>query len=100
MKESQFQFQPVDAPAYKTFTHAHEYNMALTFHFCGNCGVMLWKTADAEEFKGAVCVNAGTLDDLKLLNELKPTKEFWTQYRTEWVPVIEGTAQQIMYNKD
>ncbi|KAF7591894.1 hypothetical protein BBP40_000941 [Aspergillus hancockii] len=47
----------------KTFSMTHESGMHLTTHFCGNCGNLLYKTADREEFKGAVIVLAGTLDD-------------------------------------
>jgi len=99
MKKEQFDFQPADPSAYKTYTHPHEYDMALTFHFCSNCGVMLWKTADAEQFKDAICVNAGTLDDPKLIDDSRPTKEFWVRDRTKWVENLEGAEQESMYGK-
>jgi hypothetical protein len=67
--------------------------MKFDLHFCDECSALLWKTADAEQFKGKVCVGIGTLDDTDLMYKMKPEKEFYAGMRTKWVPEMEGLDQ-------
>ena len=67
--------------------------MKFVLHFCDECSAILWKTADAEQFKGKVCVSLGTLDDPGVMNKLKPEKELYTGMRTKWVLEMEGLDQ-------
>lgn len=81
----------------KTFTAKHEYGMDLTLHFCGDCSTMMWKTGTAEQFRGKLSLNLGTLDDLSLMDKLKPEKEFYAPKRTAWVPEVQGAVQSQDY---
>ena len=67
--------------------------MQLELHFCDECSSLLWKTADAEQFKGKVAVSLGTLDEADVMNKLKPEKELYVGMRTKWVPEMEGLDQ-------
>jgi hypothetical protein len=67
--------------------------MKFELHFCDECSSLLWKTADAEQFKGRVAVSLGTLDDPEVVDKLKPEKELYVGMRTKWVPAIEGLDQ-------
>jgi hypothetical protein len=77
----------------KTYTTRHEYGMKFVLHFCDECSALLWKTADAEQFKGKVAVGLGTLDDADIMNKLKPEKELYVRMRTKWVLEMEGLDQ-------
>jgi hypothetical protein len=69
--------------------------MHLTTHFCENCGILLYKTADREEFQGGVIVLAGTLDDPLGLETAKPEAEFFVKHRAGWWPSLEGAKQCV-----
>ncbi|KAK9366567.1 Mss4-like protein [Lipomyces kononenkoae] len=77
----------------KTFEKKQESGMMLKIRFCPNCGTPIYKTADAEQFKGIIIVLAGTLDDGLAINMGKPNVEFWTKYRTSWLEEVKGLNQ-------
>ncbi|KAK9495379.1 Mss4-like protein [Lipomyces doorenjongii] len=77
----------------KTFTKKHESGMLLSIHFCPNCATTIYKTADAEKFKGLVILQAGTLDNGLAIGMEKPNAEFWTKYRTSWLKEVNGLKQ-------
>ncbi|KAK9238935.1 Mss4-like protein [Lipomyces kononenkoae] len=77
----------------KTFTVKQESGMNLKVHFCPNCGTTVYKTADAEQFKGTIVLQAGTLDKGLAVNMAKPNAEFWTKYRTSWLEEVKGPQQ-------
>ncbi|KAF5857138.1 hypothetical protein ETB97_006218 [Aspergillus alliaceus] len=78
----------------KTYSMTHESGMKLTTHFCENCGSLLYKVGDREEFKGAVIVLAGTLDDEEEFEKAKPEAEFFVKHRVGWWPEL-GDAMQL-----
>ncbi|KAE8358396.1 Mss4-like protein, partial [Aspergillus caelatus] len=78
----------------QTYSMTHESGMNLTTHFCENCGVFLYKTADSEEFKGGIIVLAGTLDDAEEFEKAKPEAEFFIKHRAGWWPGL-GFATQL-----
>ncbi|EAW13712.1 GFA family protein [Aspergillus clavatus NRRL 1] len=71
----------------------HQTGMHMTTRFCGDCGCLLYKTADRAEFQDGVVVLAGTLDDPRGLDAAKPDAEFFIGDRAAWLPVI-GDAEQ------
>ncbi|KAJ5090469.1 hypothetical protein N7532_009153 [Penicillium argentinense] len=78
----------------KTCTQRHETGMNLTVHFCDKCGGIIYKTADNAEFSGMAVVQAGTVDDLDLVQKTKPAMELFTKYRAPWIQELEGVAQK------
>ena len=80
-----------DREAIKEFTvPQHDTGIPLRVLFCGDCGVALWKYADAEQFKGTVIVFTGTLDDDgKALGKM-PQSEIWTKWRVDWAGKVGG----------
>ncbi|KAK9320973.1 Mss4-like protein [Lipomyces orientalis] len=79
--------------AIKHFTKKHESGMLLTVCFCPNCGTSIYKTADSEQFKGLIILQAGTLDSGLAIDMKKPNAEFWTKYRTSWLEEFNGLEQ-------
>ncbi|KAL3457256.1 Mss4-like protein [Aspergillus heterothallicus] len=77
----------------KEHNHTHETGMHMTMHFCPECGVMLYKTADREEFRGAVVLLAGTLDEPHALDAAVPEAEFFVGERAKWWRPVEGVQQ-------
>ncbi|KAJ5159741.1 uncharacterized protein N7482_006745 [Penicillium canariense] len=81
----------------KTCTESHEIGMKITLHFCGNCGGVLYKTADLDMFAGKAVVQIGTLDDATAIKQAKPDMELWTKYRAPWLPSLEGVVQKTEF---
>jgi hypothetical protein len=77
----------------KEHHETHESGMHLTLHFCGNCGCLLYKTADRKEFEDGVIVLAGTLDDPQALDDAKPEAEFFVKERPSWWPALDDAKQ-------
>ncbi|KAJ0417525.1 DUF636 domain protein [Aspergillus carlsbadensis] len=77
----------------KEFNHTHESGMHMTMHFCGDCGVMLYKTADRQEFLGTVVLLAGTLDEPDALDSAAPEAEFFVSERAKWWKPVAGAKQ-------
>ncbi|GIJ85585.1 hypothetical protein Asppvi_004444 [Aspergillus pseudoviridinutans] len=77
----------------KGYHQTHESGMHMTLHFCGNCGSLLYKTADRKEFEGGVIVLAGTLDDPRALDDAKPEAEFFVKHRASWWPALADAKQ-------
>jgi hypothetical protein len=71
--------------------------MKLTLHFCESCGGTLYKTADSEDFAGMAIVQAGTVDQPNVLQEVRPTVELFTKYRASWIPRLEGVVQKAEF---
>jgi hypothetical protein len=67
--------------------------MNLTYCFCGTCGCLLTKTADADAFKGVVLVVAGSLDDEGGVAAAEPGAEFYVKNRAPWLPELNGKQQ-------
>jgi hypothetical protein len=68
--------------------------MQLTVHFCDNCGGIVYKTADREEFKGLVVLLAGTLDDPADRHAAEPQQELYTKHRAPWLSPLNGAVQK------
>jgi hypothetical protein len=79
--------------AAKEHHETHESGMHLTLHFCGNCGCLLYKTADRKEFEDGVILLAGTLDDPQALDDAKPEAEFFVNERPSWWPALDDAKQ-------
>ncbi|KNG84756.1 hypothetical protein ANOM_006680 [Aspergillus nomiae NRRL 13137] len=77
----------------KTYSMIHESGMHLTTHFCENCGSLLYKTGDREEFKGSVIVLAGTLDRAEDFEKAKPDAELFAKHRVGWWPRLDFASQ-------
>ncbi|KAH0565732.1 hypothetical protein GP486_000874 [Trichoglossum hirsutum] len=77
----------------KAFTKQHESGMMLTINFCSTCGSTLWKKGDVGPLRELAIVEVGTLDDLGVLDGLRPQAELYTCYRAKWLGELEGTVQ-------
>ncbi|KAI1387670.1 Mss4-like protein [Hypoxylon trugodes] len=64
----------------------------VTSHFCGDCGTTLWR--DGPSFGENKVVKAGTLDDVKALDGLKPGFELFSDLRVGWVAELPDTVQK------
>lgn len=67
--------------------------MTLTLYFCGNCGRTLYKVGDAEEFKGVIIVQAGSVDEGRAIESVKPGAELWVKQRVPFLSPVEGAGQ-------
>ncbi|OLN97583.1 hypothetical protein CCHL11_01000 [Colletotrichum chlorophyti] len=76
----------------KTFTSTAKSGNPVISHFCGNCGVTLYR--DGPATNGLMYLKAGTLEDLEDQNSVKPVAEIFTSRRLEWVSPLPGTAQK------
>jgi hypothetical protein len=79
----------------KQYTDIHENGMTLHTFFCDNCSSPIYRTAEAEQFKGLSAVFTGTLDDFEEQNKLKPDREVWTKRRATWRGEVEGAVQVL-----
>ncbi|KAE8375405.1 Mss4-like protein [Aspergillus bertholletiae] len=95
VSESHFR---ITSGAPKTFSMVHESGMNLTTHFCENCGTLLYKEGDLEEFKGSVIILAGTLDDAEDFEKAKPEAELFVKHRASWWPELRYAAQLKEFN--
>ncbi|KAL4860748.1 hypothetical protein BDV12DRAFT_208885 [Aspergillus spectabilis] len=77
----------------KEWNLTHESGMHMTTHFCGDCGCVLYKTADRKEWADDVIILAGTLDDPHALDEAVPEAEFFVGERAAWWPRVEQARQ-------
>lgn len=68
----------------KSFTTAGGSGKTLTLAFCPDCGVYMYSTG--ETYAGIHVVKAGTLDDTKLLDGMKPFGEIQLRTKVGWVP--------------
>jgi hypothetical protein len=60
-----------------------------TVSFCGTCSSTLWKESDAEEFKGHIIVQGGTLAEE--MDQYLPDGEVFAKERVKWVRPMENT---------
>jgi hypothetical protein len=77
----------------KSFTKLHESGQNITLHFCGDCAGVIYKEMGGSGFAGLVIVHAGTIDDVKAMDEAKPMAELYVKNRTSWFPKLENTIQ-------
>ncbi|KAJ5637446.1 hypothetical protein N7490_007325 [Penicillium lividum] len=77
----------------KKCTAKHENGMDLTLNFCENCGITIYKTATLNIFDGVIVLLAGTVDEGQGVEKAKPERELWVKYRGDWLPPLEGVAQ-------
>jgi len=66
----------------------------ITSSFCGDCGTTLWRHGDAFGGRdGMRLIKAGILDDLNVINSIKPGAELFSPERVSWVPAVDGAGQ-------
>lgn len=82
--------------ALKHFSKEHEFGMMLAIFFCTECGTTLWKEATCDALKGMKLVQAGTLDNKKLLSEAIKV-EMYTTERVPWLASLNGAAQVKLF---
>lgn len=75
------------------YTTTHESGMLLTSYFCRECGSVIYKEADRNNFRGFAVLQAGTDDDIAALNQSQPQAEMYVKYRPSWVPEIPNALQ-------
>lgn len=67
---------------------------SITSSFCGDCGTTLWRHGDAfGGIDGMRIIKAGILDDVNVINSIKPGAELFAPERIAWVPAVEGAGQ-------
>jgi hypothetical protein len=62
---------------------------AVLRHFCGQCGSPIYSDSEAMAERGILAIKAGTLDEVA---DLRPSVQYWTSSRQEWLPLPEGCA--------
>ncbi len=83
----------VTAGTPKSYAATQDSGMTLTYSFCGNCGCTVFKTGDAEAFRGMTIVQAGSLDDLAGVEQAEPGAELYVSRRVSWLPALAGKGQ-------
>ena len=82
----------------KTYSTKQDSGMMLTYSFCATCGCTISKIGDAEDFKGIVIVQAGSLDDDAVFKATDPQAELWVSRRVPWLSAMEGRAQMAEFH--
>ncbi|KAL0933419.1 uncharacterized protein CTRU02_212382 [Colletotrichum truncatum] len=77
----------------KTFKTTANSGNLVTSHFCGNCGVNLWR--DGPATKGLMYLKAGTLSDHKDQNTPHPVAEIFVSRRLNWVSAVPNAGQKM-----
>ncbi|EXJ89350.1 hypothetical protein A1O3_02417 [Capronia epimyces CBS 606.96] len=66
----------------------------ITNCFCPDCGTTLFRYGDSfGGVDGLRIIKAGILDDVDVINHLKPGAELFTSRRIKWVASLDGAAQ-------
>ncbi|KAF9873128.1 hypothetical protein CkaCkLH20_09291 [Colletotrichum karsti] len=75
----------------KTFSTTANSGNPVISHFCGDCGVTLWR--DGPATNGLMYLKAGILD-AKYHNAQAPVAEIFTVKRLSWLTAVSGAAQK------
>ncbi|KAF6801014.1 hypothetical protein CSOJ01_12063 [Colletotrichum sojae] len=81
----------------KSYTTTANSGNPATSHFCGNCGVTLWREGKASP--GLLYLKAGALDDRQEQVSNQPAVELFTSRRLDWVAQISGAHQKKEMNE-
>jgi len=66
----------------------------ITSCFCADCGTTLFRYGDSfGGVDGMRLIKAGILDDVGVINQMKPGGELFAPERIKWVAPIEGAGQ-------
>lgn len=67
---------------------------SITSCFCPDCGTTLFRYGDSfGGIDGMRIIKAGILDDVNVINSIKPGAELFSNDRISWVPAIDGAGQ-------
>lgn len=67
---------------------------SITSSFCGDCGTTMWRHGDSFGGReGMRLIKAGILDDVNVINGIKPGAELFAPERISWVAALEGAGQ-------
>ncbi|KAL7947569.1 Mss4-like protein [Trichoderma barbatum] len=78
----------------KNYTQKHENGFNLTAFFCGDCGTLLYKQADADMFATVSLIQAGTLDGPAKDKVSQPAAELNVKLRQPWLAGVSAAAQK------
>ncbi|KIV95677.1 hypothetical protein PV10_03301 [Exophiala mesophila] len=67
---------------------------SITSGFCPDCGTTLFRYGDSfGGVDGMRIIKAGILDDVNVINSIKPGAELFSNERVSWVSAVEGAGQ-------
>ncbi|RVX69162.1 hypothetical protein B0A52_07138 [Exophiala mesophila] len=67
---------------------------SITSGFCPDCGTTLFRYGDSfGGVDGMRIIKAGILDDVNVINSIKPGAELFSNERVSWVSALEGAGQ-------
>ncbi|PKS08027.1 hypothetical protein jhhlp_006639 [Lomentospora prolificans] len=75
----------------KSNSFIQESGIRVDYRFCPDCGTVLFKKSDEDDFKTFYLVQGGTIDGTDV--KTKPDVELWTTRKLEWIEAIEGAEQ-------
>ncbi|PTB35038.1 uncharacterized protein TrAFT101_006454 [Trichoderma asperellum] len=78
----------------KSHTQKHEDGFNLTVFFCGNCGTVIYKKADADMFATISLIQSGTLDGSAKEKIGKPSSELNVKLRASWLAEVSTAVQK------
>jgi hypothetical protein len=78
----------------KSHTQKHEDGFNLTVFFCGDCGSVVYKQADADMFAPVSLVQSGTLDGPAKDKIAQPSSELNVKLRASWLTEVSAAAQK------
>ncbi|CAI6098945.1 unnamed protein product [Clonostachys chloroleuca] len=79
----------------KAGTFKQESGIMVEYFFCPDCGTIIAKQTDKEDFKPFSIVQAGTVDGFD--TKRKPDAEFWVSRKADWVQPIPGVPQMAKF---
>ncbi|CAI6049325.1 unnamed protein product [Clonostachys chloroleuca] len=79
----------------KAGSFVQESGIIVDYSFCPDCGTIMTKQSDKEDFKPFYIVQAGTVDGDE--TKKKPDVEFWVSRKVDWVQPVQGVEQMVQF---
>lgn len=78
----------------KSLTQKHEDGFNLTVFFCGNCGTVIFKQAEADTLAAVSLIQSGTLDGPAKDKISQPSSELNVKLRASWLAEVSAAGQK------
>lgn len=78
--------------AFKSISKTAGSGNSITTYFCPQCGSSMYRAGPT--FAGMKVVQAGTVDNMDILNDLHLDVELFAPDRLRWVPNLEGVEDK------
>jgi hypothetical protein len=77
---------------FKSISKTARSGNTITTYFCPECGSSMYRAGPT--FEGMKVIQAGIIDDVNIMNDLKLDVELFAPDRLSWVPKLEGVEDK------